>query len=109
MQRFLSLITIGMLLILAVSCQSNESSPSGRANTTDGKSVFVKHCRLCHGADGQLGLNGAANLAESTLPKSERIQVISHGRKMMPPFQSVLSPGEIDSVASYVQTLRKKP
>lgn len=54
-----------------------------------------------------MGLNGAANLAISTLTKEEAMQVITNGRKLMAPYKSILSAEEIDAVAGYVLTLRQ--
>lgn len=73
----------------------------------DGKAIYRQYCKLCHGADGQLGLNNAANLAASLLTKEELITVITYGRNTMQPYEEVLSPTEIDAVAAYVLSLRQ--
>lgn len=69
--------------------------------------VFRQKCVLCHGADGALGLNGAKNLGESTLSLEDRINIITNGKKLMAPFNTVLSPEEIKAAAEYTQTLKK--
>lgn len=54
-----------------------------------------------------MGLNGAANLAISTLSKEESVEVITNGRKLMAPYKSILSEQEISQVADHVLTLRQ--
>lgn len=70
--------------------------------------VYVKHCKLCHGAKGDLGLSGAANLKTSVLSIEEVKQVVTNGRNAMPAWGQQLPPNEIELVASYVMTLRLK-
>jgi cytochrome c6 len=74
----------------------------------DGMAVFRKYCVACHGSDGKLGLNGAKDLTQSVLPVEERITVISKGRKLMTPFEEILSPEEIKAVAEYTRTLKQQ-
>lgn len=107
--RSSSLIAVIMSIVIFNSCQPTDSQQKEDESKPNGKMVFVKNCRLCHGADGQLGLNGAANLAESKLTKSEIVEVVTHGRKNMQPFESLLSKSEIDSVSNYLLTLRNQP
>lgn len=73
----------------------------------DGSLIFKQRCVSCHGADGTMGANGAANLAASALPEDETIRVISSGRKGMMPFKTVLSEAEIKAVAQYVMAIRQ--
>lgn len=79
---------------------------SGSA-TPDGAAIFRQRCVVCHGSDGNLGLNGAKHLSESVLPLEERINTITHGKNLMTPFESLLSPQEIKAVAEYTLTLKK--
>lgn len=74
--------------------------------TPDGKAIFRQYCVTCHGADGKLGLNGAKDLTASILTLEERINVITYGRKVMTPFNEVLTPEEIRAVAEYTQQLK---
>jgi len=88
--------------------QSNRNADSALTSTSagpDGKAVFRQYCVTCHGADGKLGLNGAKDLTVSILTLEERINVITYGRKVMTPFNEVLTPEEIRAVAEYTQTL----
>lgn len=101
-----ALLVVAMTFVLA-SCQSE----SDRMDSPEllGKKVYMANCKLCHGADGQLGLNGASNLALSILTKSEAVEIITHGRNTMQPFETLLTEKEIDAVAEYILTLRNTP
>lgn len=87
--------------------KSEEPAPVSSEPEMPGMYVFVKNCKLCHGADGTLGVSGAANLAISALSVEEKIQVITNGRRGMASFKGQLTPEEIRMVAEYVQTLRR--
>lgn len=88
------------------------SQPSNNGNQpivktmTPGEEVYVKHCKLCHGASGDLGLSGAANLKISVLNNAEIVTVVTDGRKAMPAWKAQLTPTQINDVAAYVITLR---
>lgn len=99
------------------SCESAEEKTSQQemaannvpssAEKPDGMTLFRQHCVICHGSDGNLGLNGAKHLSESVLPLEERINIITNGKNLMTPFRSQLSPEEIQAVAAYTLTLKK--
>lgn len=89
---------------------SNNKKPQAIDNTISedrGQIIFKKHCVACHGVDGKLGLNGAANLAQSVLSKEETIKVITSGRKAMLSFRGILNDKEIESVSLYVLKMRE--
>lgn len=98
-------------LFLFLSC----NNPNNQNNTTidktisaeNGAIIFKKKCVACHGINGELGLNGAANLSVSTLSLQEKIEVITHGRITMLSFKGILRPHEIESVALYTEKLKK--
>lgn len=77
----------------------------GTALAPDGMAVFRQYCVVCHGADGKLALNGAKDLTTSTLTLEERINIVANGKKLMTPFNEILSPEEIKAVAEYTQKL----
>jgi len=72
-----------------------------------GKLIYKKNCVLCHGAKGNMGLNGSFDLTTSKLTLEERVAVITKGRNTMMPYKSVLKENEIKEVAEYIETLRK--
>lgn len=71
-----------------------------------GKEMFETACKLCHGSDGTLGLNGAKDLTKSELTKEEKINVITNGRNAMAAYKNVYSPEEIETLATYVESLK---
>lgn len=86
-------------------CGASEPERGGAAAAADpGQQIFRKHCVLCHGAKGDLKLNGAKDLGESQLSLEERVLIITKGRNVMTPFERVLSAEEIEAVARYTFT-----
>lgn len=106
-----------LAVIGVVACESEADKSVGQTKATQttgqktiasvGMVVFRQNCVICHGADGRLGLNGAKDLTLSERPLEERVQLITHGKNLMAPFQSILSPEEIAAVAAYTLTLKK--
>ena len=86
----------------------DDASASVQPKGPDGERIYKTRCVTCHGSKGNMGANGAANLTASILPLNERVQVITHGRKVMNPFKNILKPEEIQAVAEYTMTLSKK-
>ncbi|MFN0037650.1 MAG: c-type cytochrome [Saprospiraceae bacterium] len=80
---------------------------ANQKNAPDGMAVFRQNCVTCHGADGTLGLNGAKDLGLSTMTLEERVNIITHGKKLMTPFGALLGPEKIRAVAEYTQTFKK--
>lgn len=90
-----------------MACQ--QGSPSASATTHDqqaGTSVYQKYCVACHGSQGDLGLQGAPNLKTSGLDEQARIEVITHGRGVMPAYEVLLTKEEIQAVAQYTLSLQ---
>ncbi len=85
-------------------CGASEPERGGAAAADPGQQIFRKHCVLCHGAKGNLKLNGAKDLGESQLSLEERVLIITKGRNVMTPFERVLSAEEIEAVARYTFT-----
>lgn len=97
--------SIVLLLFVLMSClpepkyMSESSSPSRVKRT--GQQLFEQHCKLCHGSDGKLELNGAKDLNLSQLTLAERVLMVTNGKNAMTPFKSILSEEEIREVARY--------
>jgi len=104
------------LLTVTVACNDGNKSKADSKTpnrkkidlTLNGEELFSKHCKLCHGIKGNLQLNGAKDLALSTLSIEERIALIKNGKGAMTPFKKVLSKEEIARVAKYSKTFSKK-
>ena len=105
-------------LFFAIGCESAEDKIAQRAREAaqnssdvhfipDGAAVFRKNCVTCHGAEGNLGLNGAKDLTACTLNLDERMTIVTEGKKLMTPFGTILSRQEIKAVAEYTLTLKK--
>ncbi|MBK9337968.1 MAG: cytochrome c [Lewinellaceae bacterium] len=93
-------------LLAGVSCGTDQL-PGPDKTSPDGKALFRRHCVTCHGADGTLGLNGAGDLTKSARTQAERVVQITKGKNLMPAFEEVLTPEEIQAVANYTETLKK--
>lgn len=116
---FRSTFVFVMLAVLAGACESAEdqirrkteaaqkTSQAG-APAPDGMAVFRKNCVVCHGSNGNLGLNGAKDLSQSTLTAAERTAIVTNGKNLMTPFGKILSPEEIDAVVLYTLTFSEK-
>ena len=112
----LKYLWIPLLLVgLLVACGGESENPNFKnagaagalAGGVSGERIFKTRCVTCHGAKGDMGANGAANLQMSELPVTERVKVITHGRKTMNAFKNILKPEEIQAVAEYSMTLSK--
>lgn len=105
------LLIFFLLSAIFFACSTNEQKPLPAKKETSvsvsGKDIYTKYCKLCHGADGKLGISNAADLSISILTPAEKIQVITNGRKGMTPFKNQLTAEQIQSVAAYVETLHQ--
>lgn len=114
---FYLLLVISTLLLSCVNTESKtETSDSSESETVlspeeerieKGRILFASTCKLCHGADGTLALNGAKDLSKSPLTKEEKIHVIKNGRKTMAAYKNVFSEDEINLLADFVESLKK--
>lgn len=78
--------------------KSKKSSPSGVL-------IYRERCVTCHGANGRMGNNGAKPLPESPLNIAQRIEVVTYGRNIMPAFEGMMTPEEIEAVVKFTMTL----
>ena len=113
MLRYLWIPCVCCAFLLACGGESDGNPNFANANSTsassgpNGERIYKTRCVTCHGSKGDMGANGAANLMYSKLGVAERVQVITHGRKVMNPFKNILDPDEIQAVADYTMTLSK--
>lgn len=70
-----------------------------------GKVIYKVLCEECHGIDGKKGSLEAADLSESQMTRDERMEIITHGKGVMPGFDAELSEQEIVLVTAYTETL----
>lgn len=92
------------VIIIAAACSNASDRSSGKIS---GKTVYDQYCKLCHGADGRLGLNNAANLALSTLSRDSIAAILTHGRNTMQSYEGILSEAQRNAVTDYIISLRQ--
>jgi cytochrome c553 len=74
---------------------------------TDIRTLYKNNCALCHGANGDAGINGSKNLIITTLKESEIIDIIRNGKNTMP--KASLDDLQIKAMARFVlDSLRSK-
>jgi cytochrome c553 len=93
------------------------ASAAASAQAPDGKALYEKSCRMCHGADGNPApamlkmmptmpvLNAAFMASRSA---DSVVKVLTNGTPKMKPFKDKLTAAEMAAVAKYVGDLAKK-
>lgn len=107
------LATLSVLLIfgaygLAEAAKKNRVAEvaAGATPQETAKAMYVANCVVCHGEDGALGVQGAANLQTSTLTEAEIVTIIRKGKNLMPPFVG-WDDNQLKILAEYTKSLRK--
>lgn len=111
---------LAIILLLAVAvfaCGGGEDSPSEKptaktekaASKINTKKIWKIRCIACHGVNGDMGTNGAANLQEVTSDLDYRINIITNGSEsgVMTAFGEILSKEEIEAMAKYTMAFNK--
>lgn len=91
-------------------------TPMFAADAAAGKTVFDKHCKMCHGATGQ-GNPGMAKVLGTTIadlgsPEVQKMsdadikKIITTGKGKMKPVAG-LSDADMDNVIAHIRTLKK--
>ncbi len=115
-----SFLLLLFLAFIVVACGGGEDAPS-EAPITDAtskkeakaevnvKKIWKVRCIACHGIDGTMGTNGAANLQESDKPLDYRINIIKNGSEngVMTAFGEILNEDEIEAMAQFTIDLKK--
>lgn len=101
-------LLLALCVILPGVATSQTSDADAAAELRKGKRLY-KRCVPCHKQDGSGGPSYggyAANLRDTQLNHEEIVAVITNGRrdKGMPTFKPILSKGEIETVARFIQT-----
>ena len=73
------------------------------AANIDTDRIWKIRCVACHGLNGDMGTNGAANLKEATSDLAYRINIITNGSEngVMTAFGKILTPEEIEAMAKH--------
>jgi mono/diheme cytochrome c family protein len=69
-----------------------------------GADIFGRHCKGCHGDQGQ-GASGPALAAEAKKPEADLRSVIENGDGKMPSFKGKLTDEQITAVVQHVKSL----
>ena len=77
------------------------------SNTPSGETLYLKHCKKCHGIDGTKGAFKAKDLTQSNMPDSTIFRLVRNGKKKMPSYKKKMDIHETFLVIEYVKTLRK--
>ena len=101
-------ILIATILLYACSTTNSNSQKKDVNTVVDAKALYSLHCEACHGMDGTKGISGAANLKVSKMTDLQIKNTIKNGNeKGMMPFKDIInSETEIDSLVSFVKSLR---
>lgn len=104
-----------LIILLFVAYVANGIQRSQTTKTKEAKRIFKQKCSKCHGQDGA-GNNygqiiGATNLTDpewqQRVDDKRLVNSITHGRTQMPAFREKLTEDQINSLVTYVRTLRK--
>ncbi|MGH1337637.1 MAG: c-type cytochrome [Aureispira sp.] len=116
-------VLLALLTIFLIACDPSTSTPptppttstpstvateEGKENKENGPSgalLYRERCVTCHGANGRMGNNGAKLLPESPLNVAQRIEVVTYGRNIMPAFEDMMTPEEIEAVVQFTMKL----
>lgn len=126
MQRLpLAAVAIAAALVVGTAVRATPSGmPAPRAHASapqepDGKAVYLKNCKQCHGVLGEP--TKVAKAKYDKIPSfqdpeffkknthEEMIEAIAKGKGEMKGFAEKLSKEEIQAVMEYIHTLRKAP
>jgi uncharacterized membrane protein SirB2 len=107
----LSLLMITASYGLAEIAAKNKAKVTEQAVTTDGKidgkQIYTDNCALCHGADGKLGMAGAADISATQMDTVAITNVILMGKGNMKKIEG-LSEEQAKAVSIYVKTMLPK-
>jgi len=104
----LSLVMItGAYGLAEMSKKQKSKTMENISSSINGQELFNASCTSCHGSDGKLQLNGAADLSISSMDLPARIEIITKGKGLMTQFGGTLNDEQIKAVAEYSQSLKK--
>ncbi|CAM3618870.1 c-type cytochrome [Marinicrinis lubricantis] len=105
-----SIIFIAALLLFAAGC-SNEGGTGYDIDQDqdlyeEAVQVYKQSCIQCHGTDLEGRVGDRSNLTQvgSSLSKEQIMDAIKQGPKIMPAFEELLTPEEIEALAEWLKT-----
>ena len=103
-------LSIGSIILVIL------GATSAWAGATEGKAVYDRACKSCHGADGagnptiakmmKVDIPPLSASAVQSLPDADLKAVIMKGKGKMKPVASVTG-SQVDDVVAFVRTLKK--
>lgn len=114
----LAFVVSGIMFTFGVVSHASwqNSNSSATSNSASAAAIYAKRCASCHGKDGRAKtfkakFNDARDLTNwqwQEAVSDERIyNAIVNGRGKMPAFGKKLSDSQVDSLVSYVRSLKK--
>ena len=109
-------ILFAVAITAALAATETFSAASPNPNAASAAALYARNCASCHGRDGRAKTakaksNHARNVADpdwQNRVSDERIfNAIMNGKGKMPGYSKKLSEQEIDSLVSYVRSLKK--
>ncbi len=73
--------------------------------TVDGMNIYLMHCAMCHGEDGEGGTGSNLQISRSSI--SAITKAVIEGNNIMPAWGDLFSTAEIEQVSSYVKNLQR--
>jgi mono/diheme cytochrome c family protein len=110
------MVGMGLFIISNNRATATPSAPSITANPVDAHALYDKKCAECHGKDGQSHTFRGKHTHSRDLSDpqwqdqvtDERIyNSIANGKGKMPGFGKKVSDGDINSLVTFVRSLRK--
>lgn len=101
------LATFSFFLIVvsfSLAYKAKDAKAGHKIVAISGKEIYNEKCTLCHGDNGKLGMAGAKDLSATQLPHAGIVEIITKGKNTMASYKGVLSPEQIEAVASYIET-----
>lgn len=103
-------VVVALIFTQNTSAGFSAENPFVEDATVSPKTLYIRNCARCHGADGksqtELGQTlEATDLTAKKMSIKRNVQVITNGVGGMPAFKKKLKKTEIISLANYVRSL----
>lgn len=100
------ILSVGIFFMFSCNYYSVNTENNNTSHVKTGKVIYQNECMMCHGENGKKRVLGAGDLSQSVLTISERIEIITYGKKSMPSFEQRLKSEQIREVAEYLESLK---
>jgi mono/diheme cytochrome c family protein len=104
MQVFVTVISIAVMFLLALSAQAQNAS----------EALYKSKCATCHGVDGtgsamgtKMGAHDLTTATAQGISDTELTDIIANGKGKMPKYGASLKPEDIKGLVAYIRTFKK--